>query len=129
MLTYITIGTDVKYVVVAILGGGLLLLASRIVRDAGRLTLQSQPSPTPMNDSSTQQDNSQQNDDVQTTNAQQSVEATTEQSGENNPLKRFQDLANSPTTPDGHKVVAAVAAASTVTVAAVANWLMKATKK
>lgn len=118
-----------KYVVVAILGGGLLLLASRIVRDAGRLTLQSQPSPTPMNDSSTQQDNSQQNDDVQTTNAQQSVEATTEQSGENNPLKRFQDLVNSPTTPDGHKVVAAVAAASTVTVAAVANWLMKATKK
>ncbi|UOQ66115.1 hypothetical protein [Hymenobacter volaticus] len=82
-----------------------------------------------MNDSSTQQDNSQQNDDVQTTNAQQSVESTTEQSGENNPLKRFQDLVNSPTTPDGHKVVAAVAAASTVTVAAVANWIMKATKK
>lgn len=48
---------------------------------------------------------------------------------DNNPLKRFQDLINSPTTPDGHKVVAAVAAASTVTVAAVANWLIKATRK
>ena len=81
-----------------------------------------------MNDSSTP-DNSQQSDDTQATNTQQAVEATTEQSGENNPLKRFQDLVNSPTTPDGHKVVAAVAAASTVTVAAVANWLMKATKK
>jgi hypothetical protein len=44
-------------------------------------------------------------------------------------LKRYQDLVNSPTTPDGHKVVAAVAAASTVTVSAVANWLMKATQK
>ncbi|MDF7812645.1 hypothetical protein [Hymenobacter sp. YC55] len=81
-----------------------------------------------MNDSSTP-DNSQQSDDTQATNAQQAVEATNEQSGENNPLKRFQDLVNSPTTPDGHKVVAAVAAASTVTVAAVANWIMKATKK
>ncbi|WP_375418071.1 hypothetical protein [uncultured Hymenobacter sp.] len=48
---------------------------------------------------------------------------------ETNPLKRYQNLVNSPATPDGHKVVAAVAAASTVTVAAVANWLMKATKK
>lgn len=47
-----------------------------------------------------------------------------EQSTETNPLKKYQDLVNSPTTPDGHKVVAAVAAASTVTVAAVANWLM-----
>ena len=81
-----------------------------------------------MNDSSTP-DNSQQSDDTQATTAQQAVESTTEQSGENNPLKRFQDLVNSPTTPDGHKVVAAVAAASTVTVAAVANWIMKATKK
>lgn len=52
-----------------------------------------------------------------------------EQPSENNPLKRFQDLINSPTTPDGHKVVAAVAAASTVTVAAVANWLMRTPKK
>ncbi|HEX8327182.1 MAG TPA: hypothetical protein VF629_06560 [Hymenobacter sp.] len=53
----------------------------------------------------------------------------TAESSEANPLKRYQDLVNSPETPDGHKVVAAVAAASTVTVAAVANWLMKATKK
>ncbi|MDF7815408.1 hypothetical protein [Hymenobacter sp. YC55] len=51
------------------------------------------------------------------------------QPADNNPLKRYQDLVNSPATPDGHKVVAAVAAASTVTVAAVANWLIKATKK
>ncbi|HEX8426233.1 hypothetical protein [Hymenobacter sp.] len=81
-----------------------------------------------MNDSSTS-DNSQQSNDMQATNAQQAVESTTEQSTEANPLKRYQELVNSPTTPDGHKVVAAVAAASTVTVAAVANWLMKATKK
>ncbi|WP_375437996.1 hypothetical protein [uncultured Hymenobacter sp.] len=81
-----------------------------------------------MNDSSTN-DNSQQDTDMQASASEQSAAPTTEQSTETNPLKRYQDLVNSPATPDGHKVVAAVAAASTVTVAAVANWIMKATKK
>ena len=117
-----------KYVVVAILGGGLLLLASRLVRESGTLTQPFNPSPTPMNDSSSNE-NSQQDPEMQAITSEQSADSTTEQSTETNPLKRYQDLVNSPATPDGHKVVAAVAAASTVTVAAVANWIMKATKK
>jgi hypothetical protein len=78
-----------------------------------------------MNDNSTP-DNSQQQstDDTQATVSSQ-TNGSQDQSTETNPLKRYQDLVNSPTTPDGDKVVAAVAAASTVTVAAVANWLMK----
>lgn len=72
-----------------------------------------------MNDSTTADNTQQQpNNDSQADTSQ-------EQSTEMNPLKKYQDLVNSPTTPDGDKVVAAVAAASTVTVAAVANWLMK----
>lgn len=67
--------------------------------------------------------------DSQPTRAAEISSSEPEQTTENNPLKRFQDLVNSPTTPDGHKVVAAVAAASTVTVAAVANWLMRTPKK
>ncbi|SFP85987.1 hypothetical protein [Hymenobacter arizonensis] len=81
----------------------------------------SNSNPQAANDT-TANDSSQEEVNVQAT-------AQHEQEGENNPLKRFQDLVNSPATPDGHKVVAAVAAASTVTVTAVANWLIKATKK
>ncbi|UOG74793.1 hypothetical protein MTX78_22080 [Hymenobacter tibetensis] len=81
-----------------------------------------------MNESSTT-DNTQQTTDIQAPSPEQSATSSTEESTETNPLKRYQDLVNSPATPDGHKVVAAVAAASTVTVAAVANWIMKATKK
>ena len=72
-----------------------------------------------MNDTSTSDNTEQQQQSSVSEGASQ------EQSTETNPLKKYQDLVNSPTTPDGHKVVAAVAAASTVTVAAVANWLMK----
>jgi hypothetical protein len=88
-----------------------------------------------MNDSPTSNTSSQHSADS-TGEGQQTTELSTKdsqqesaESTEANPLKRYQDLVNSPTTPDGHKVVAAVAAASTVTVAAVANWIMKATKK
>ena len=119
-----------NYLVVAILGGGLVL-ASRLVK-AWHLIQPSQ-APFAMNDSSTT-DSTQQANSMPTADSQQSTVASNgenqaEQPTDNNPLKRFQDLVNSPATPDGHKVVAAVAAASTVTVAAVANWLMKATKK
>jgi len=88
-----------------------------------------------MNDSTSSTTSSQGNPDS-ASEAQQAIELSSQEpqqesvdATENNPLKRYQDLVNSPTTPDGHKVVAAVAAASTVTVAAVANWIMKATKK
>ena len=73
-----------------------------------------------MNDTSTS-DNIEQQQEQQQSVSEGTVQG---QSTETNPLKKYQDLVNSPTTPDGHKVVAAVAAASTVTVAAVANWLM-----
>lgn len=73
-----------------------------------------------MNDTSTSDNTEQQEPQLSVSEGA----ASQEQSTETNPLKRYQDLVNSPTTPDGHKVVAAVAAASTVTVAAVANWLM-----
>lgn len=71
-----------------------------------------------MNDTSTT-DNSEQQEQLNVSDSTAQAQST-----ETNPLKKYQDLVNSPTTPDGHKVVAAVAAASTVTVAAVANWLM-----
>jgi UDP-N-acetylmuramoylalanine-D-glutamate ligase len=74
-----------------------------------------------MNDTSTTDNTEQQEQQMSVSEGA----ASQEQSTETNPLKKYQDLVNSPTTPDGHKVVAAVAAASTVTVAAVANWLMK----
>lgn len=109
----------VKYVVL-ILGGGLLLTVCWAC--SGRQITSTQRSSQPlsaMNDTITSDDTQQ-----QPTNNSQAA-ASQEQSTEMNPLKKYQDLVNSPTTPDGDKVVAAVAAASTVTVAAVANWLMK----
>lgn len=120
-----------NYFLVAILGSGLVL-AARLVKALRTLPKQPQPSFI-MTDSSTT-DTTQQANDLPAADSQQASAASTadnqaEPPTDNNPLKRFQDLVNSPTTPDGHKVVAAVAAASTVTVAAVANWLMKATKK
>ncbi|HEX8506928.1 MAG TPA: hypothetical protein VF630_16300 [Hymenobacter sp.] len=80
---------------------------------------------------STSSDNQPADDSASNHSAAEAVAGSTPapKPSEANPLKRYQDLVNSPETPDGHKVVAAVAAASTVTVAAVANWLMKATKK
>jgi hypothetical protein len=107
----------VRYLL-AILGGGLL---TALLALGGR-KITSTPSSLKsslMNDTSTSDNTEQQEQQLSVSGG-----ASQEQSTETNPLKRYQDLVNSPTTPDGHKVVAAVAAASTVTVAAVANWLM-----
>ncbi len=105
------------------LGGGLLLAAYL----AQKAHIMQQQSHSPMEDSTT---NPQQAGDTPASDSSQvPTTSQAEQDGENNPLKRFQNLVNSPDTPDGHKVVAAVAAASTVTVAAVANWFMKPSKK
>jgi cytoskeletal protein RodZ len=123
----------VNYVVTVIVGGSFLL-ALRLLKILRPEKSNPPPqAPTAMNDASTTNSN-QESSPTSTNSSEQSTalskaDAQSEQPTENNPLKRFQDLVNSPETPDGHKVVAAVAAASTVTVAAVANWLMKATKK
>lgn len=117
-----------KYVVV-LLGAGLL--AARLLLFARHAPFPSPSQPSfSMNDAPTTPDASQPAADSAAA-AASAAEAQAAQAGdtETNPLKRYQDLVNSPATPDGHKVVAAVAAASTVTVAAVANWLIKATKK
>ena len=119
-----TIGMRVKYVLVIFSSG--LLLTVYFTRGRRKVnSTQYTTKTTPMNDTSTTDNSQQQSMSSSDSTASSQAAESQDQSTETNPLKRYQDLVNSPTTPDGHKVVAAVAAASTVTVAAVANWLMK----